>query len=88
MSLRKMRSDAELTEWKSADCAPYAGAIARFYRHYQRQSSADLREDALDGGIPPMADVFNGEGTNIGMVGQSGQIYARGRPSVSSSTAR
>lgn len=77
LDTRKMRSDAELTGG-SQQIVPYAGAIARVNFATISGKAVLISVKMPDGGIPPMgADVFNGEGTNIGMVGQSGQIYAR-----------
>lgn len=77
LDTRKMRSDAELTGG-SQQVVPYAGAIARVNFATISGKAVLISVKMPDGGIPPMgADVFNGEGTNIGMVGQSGQIYAR-----------
>ncbi|EFU1542899.1 fimbrial outer membrane usher protein [Salmonella enterica] len=77
LDTRKMRSDAELTGG-SQQIVPYAGAIARVNFATISGKAVLISVKMPDDGIPPMgADVFNGEGTNIGMVGQSGQIYAR-----------
>ncbi|WP_305792508.1 FimD/PapC C-terminal domain-containing protein, partial [Salmonella enterica] len=68
---------AELTGG-SQQIVPYGGAIACVIFDTIRGVGVVFEVKVPDGGIPTMgADVLKVEGTNIGMVGQSGQIYGR-----------
>jgi outer membrane usher protein len=74
---RTMTNDAELTGG-SQRVVPYAGAIARVNFATLKGKAVLINLKAADGRVPPMgADVLDGDGTVIGMVGQGGQIYAR-----------
>jgi len=77
LDTRKMRADAELAGG-SKQVVPYAGAIAKITFATINGKAVLINVKMPDGGIPPMgAEVINGEGANVGMVGQGGQIYAR-----------
>ncbi|WP_258965369.1 fimbrial outer membrane usher protein [Scandinavium tedordense] len=81
---RTMTRDAELTGG-SQRVVPYAGAIARVNFATLKGKAVLINLKSADGSVPPMgADVLDGDGTVIGMVGQGGQIYAR-IPSTSGS---
>lgn len=72
-----MRNDVELSGG-SQRVVPYAGAIARVNFATLRGQAVFINLRQPDGAVPPMgAEVRDGEGTIIGMVGQGGQIYAR-----------
>ncbi|TDN60475.1 fimbrial outer membrane usher protein [Scandinavium goeteborgense] len=74
---RTMTRDAELTGG-SQRVVPYAGAIARVNFATLKGKAVLINLKSADGRVPPMgADVLDGDGTVIGMVGQGGQIYAR-----------
>ncbi|MEJ5071438.1 fimbrial outer membrane usher protein [Enterobacter ludwigii] len=74
---RTMTHDAELTGG-SQRVVPYAGAIARVNFATLKGKAVLINLKSADGRVPPMgADVLDGDGTVIGMVGQGGQIYAR-----------
>ncbi|MFJ3455672.1 fimbrial outer membrane usher protein [Scandinavium goeteborgense] len=74
---RTMTRDAELTGG-SQRVVPYAGAIARVNFATLKGKAVLINLKSVDGRVPPMgADVLDGDGTVIGMVGQGGQIYAR-----------
>lgn len=77
LDTQKMNSNAELTGG-SQRVVPYAGAIARVNFATLSGKAVLINVKTRDGRLPPMgADVINGEGAVIGMVGQGGQIYAR-----------
>lgn len=77
LDTQKMNSNAELTGG-SQRVVPYAGAIARVNFATLSGKAVLINVKTRDGHLPPMgADVINGEGAVIGMVGQGGQIYAR-----------
>jgi len=74
---RNMNPDAEL-KGGSRRIVPYAGAIAEI--HFDTlKGKATLINLKTDGdSMPPMgANVSDASGTQIGMVGQGGQLYAR-----------
>jgi P pilus assembly protein, porin PapC len=77
LDTQQMNADAELTGG-SQRVVPYSGAIARVNFSTLKGKAVLINLQAEPGNLPPMgADVLDGEGTLIGMVGQGGQIYAR-----------
>ncbi|AGB77512.1 P pilus assembly protein, porin PapC [Enterobacteriaceae bacterium strain FGI 57] len=77
LDTQQMNADAELTGG-SQRVVPYSGAIARVNFNTLKGKAVLINLNAGNGVLPPMgADVLDGEGTLIGMVGQGGQIYAR-----------
>ncbi|MFV0456471.1 MAG: fimbria/pilus outer membrane usher protein [Pseudomonas sp.] len=68
---------AELVETERK-IVPYAGATVRVKFKTLSGRPLLIRAQLSDGSPLPLgADVLNGQGVNIGMVGQGGQVYAR-----------
>lgn len=69
--------DAELVETERK-IAPYAGAAVKVEFKTLTGHPLLIRAQLPDGSPLPLgADVLDGQGVNIGMVGQGGQVYAR-----------
>lgn len=72
-----MNAEVELQSG-SKRIVPYAGAISRVKFTTTSGKAALINTTLPDGDQPPMgADVTDGHGESVGMVGQGGQIYAR-----------
>lgn len=72
-----MNAEVELQSG-SKRIVPYAGAISRVKFMTTSGKAALINTTLPDGDQPPMgADVTDGHGESVGMVGQGGQIYAR-----------
>ncbi|MFT4246990.1 MAG: fimbrial outer membrane usher protein [Pseudomonas sp.] len=73
----RMSLDAELVS-SSQRVVPYAGALLGLRFETIHGRAALITTQLPDGTQPPMgADVFDAQGTSLGLVGQGGQIYAR-----------
>ncbi|MGE9552907.1 fimbrial outer membrane usher protein [Erwinia amylovora] len=77
LDTRRMNPDVELNGGSKL-VVPYAGAIARVNLATLKGKAVLITVSSRDGTVLPMgAEVFDAEGTAVGMVGQGGQIYAR-----------
>lgn len=73
----------------SAQVAPHAGAVALVTFGTERGRTVILQARRADGqALPFGAQVFNGQGVSLGVVGQGGKILARGVEASGELTAR
>ncbi|PWK92976.1 fimbria/pilus outer membrane usher protein [Fulvimonas soli] len=63
----------------SQQAAPYAGAVVRVVFHTDRGRAALIvARDAAGGPLPFGADVLDGQGREVGVVGQASRLFLRG----------
>ncbi len=73
----------------STEVAPYAGAVVMMKFKTQNGRTAIMSVHLPNGDALPFgAEVFNAQGTSLGVVGQAGQVLARGVEQAGQLTAR